>query len=81
MATTTFTREAPRELAHRENDGIEVTLFWHPVTDQVTVCLRDHRCRSYFEIKPDPRYALEAFHHPYSYPNSKRSRPEPTRST
>jgi hypothetical protein len=56
-----------RELAHRSNDGIDVTLFWHPGTEDVTVCVCDQRRGAYFEIAPDPTDALDAFYHPYSY--------------
>jgi hypothetical protein len=56
-----------RELAHRSNDGIEVTLFWQPGTDVLTVCVCDERRGAYFEIEPEAKDALDAFYHPYSY--------------
>ena len=56
-----------RELAHRSNDGIDVTLFWHPDTDELTVCVSDQRQGAYFEIEPEANNALDAFYHPYSY--------------
>jgi hypothetical protein len=56
-----------RELAHRSNDGIDVTLFWHPDTDELTVCVCDQRRGAYFEIEPEANDALDAFYHPYSY--------------
>ena len=56
-----------RELAHRSNDGIDVTLFWHPHTDELTVCVSDQRRGAYFEIGIEPHNALDAFYHPYSY--------------
>jgi hypothetical protein len=56
-----------RELAHRSNDGIDVTLFWHPATDGLTVCVCDQRRGAYFEIEPEAIEALDAFYHPYSY--------------
>jgi hypothetical protein len=56
-----------RELTHRSNDGIDVTLFWHPDTDELTVCVCDQRRGAYFEIEPEAGNALEAFYHPYSY--------------
>ena len=36
--TTTF-----RELAHRRNDGIDVTMFWDSATDRVTVSVAGGR--------------------------------------
>jgi hypothetical protein len=61
------TESRRRELAFRANDGIEVTLLWQPGTDDVTVCVCDQRAGAYFEIRPAPRCALDAFYHPYSY--------------
>ena len=59
-----------RELAHRTADGIDVSLFWHPPTDELTVCVFDHQHGSYFEITPEGRDALDAYYHPYSYATS-----------
>jgi hypothetical protein len=42
-----------RELTHRSNDGIDVTLFWHSDTDELTVCVCDQRRGAYFEIEPE----------------------------
>jgi hypothetical protein len=67
MNTTTQTIRSMRELAHRSNDGLDVTLFWFPDTDELTVCVCDQRRGAYFEIEPDPNVALDAFYHPYSY--------------
>jgi hypothetical protein len=56
-----------RELAHRSTDGIDVTLFWHSDTDELTVCVCDQRRGAYFELEPEANVALDAFYHPYSY--------------
>jgi hypothetical protein len=56
-----------QELAHRSNDGIDVTLFWHRHTGELTVCVCDRRRGAYFEIEPEANDALDAFYHPYSY--------------
>jgi hypothetical protein len=56
-----------RELAHRVNDGIEVTLLWHPATDELRVCVCDERRGAYFEVIAEPRRALDVFYHPYAY--------------
>jgi hypothetical protein len=56
-----------RELAHRSNDGIDVTLFWHSDTDELTVCVCDQRRGAYFEFAPEANDALDAFYHPYAY--------------
>jgi hypothetical protein len=61
------THQPERELAHRTSDGIEVVLFWHEVTDDLTVCVSDQRTGAYFEIAADPARALDVFEHPYAY--------------
>ena len=67
MNFTAPTIHSMRELAHRSNDGIDVTLFWYPDTDELTVCVCDQRRGEYFEIGPEVNDALDAFYHPYSY--------------
>jgi hypothetical protein len=54
-----------QELACCASDGLEVTLFWHVVTDRLTVC--GQRRGTYFEIRPEPHQALDVFYHPYAY--------------
>jgi hypothetical protein len=56
-----------RELAHRSNDGLDVTLFWHPATGELTICVSDQRRGAYFEFEPEASDALDSFYHPYSY--------------
>jgi hypothetical protein len=56
-----------KELAYRINDGLEVTLLWQPVSDDVIVCVCDQKHGAYFEIRPPQACALDAFYHPYSY--------------
>jgi hypothetical protein len=70
MPVIAFTQSPSRELAHRTNDGLEVTLFWQPATDELTVCVCDKRLGAYFEVRPEPRRALDVFYHPYSYVSS-----------
>jgi hypothetical protein len=67
MAPTPSKIRSLRELATRANDGIEVTLFWYPDTDELRVCVCDERRGEYFEIRPEATRALDAFYHPYSY--------------
>jgi hypothetical protein len=69
MTAVTGTR-APRELAYRAGDGLEVTLFWSPATDELTVDVCDHRRGAYFVIRPESHLALDVFYHPYSYVSS-----------
>jgi hypothetical protein len=62
-----------RELARRENDGIEVTLHWSPNDDRLTVTVSDAKSGERFALDAAPSEALEIFEHPYAY-----ARPTPT---
>ena len=63
-----------RELAHRENDGIDVTLFWNEGTSRVTIQVLDSRSGEALEFEVDGRAALDAFNHPYTYAATQRVR-------
>jgi hypothetical protein len=65
--TVTTIAQPPQELAYRTGDGIEVTLYWRPQDDELSVCVSDHRRGAYFVIRPEPHLALDVFYHPYSY--------------
>ena len=56
-----------RELSHRSNGGIDVTLYWHPTLDELTVCISDERYGVYFEIRAQRDLALDVYNHPYAY--------------
>jgi hypothetical protein len=56
-----------RELAHRSNNGVDVTLSWHAETDELLVCVYDERRDAYFEISPERDLALDVYYHPYAY--------------
>jgi hypothetical protein len=56
-----------RELAHRAADGLEVMLFWHEVTNELTVSVSDERTGAYFELAAEPAEALAVFYHPYAH--------------
>ena len=56
-----------RELSHRSNGGIDVTLYWHPTLDELTVCVCDQRHGAYFEIRAPRDLALDVYNHPYAY--------------
>ena len=57
---------AMRELARRSSHGLEVTLLWDAVNDDLLVVC-DSDDGTSFEGRPDPCDALRAFHHPYTY--------------
>lgn len=62
------TLSEPRELAHREADGVEVALLWYPDNDVVSVMVSDARTGDLFElVLGDDERALDVFHHPYAH--------------
>jgi hypothetical protein len=56
-----------RELAHRMNNGISVSLFWEAVGDTLVLEVYDEARDEYFELGVPRNRALDAFHHPYAY--------------
>ncbi len=67
MAGTDATHQPYRELAHRTNDGVEVVLFWHQISNELTVSVSDQRSGAYLELAAEPDHALDVFNHPYAY--------------
>jgi hypothetical protein len=61
------TYSSSRELAYRETDGLEVTLFWNEGNGRLAVAVLDTRTRKYFEVEAARDKALDVFYHPYSY--------------
>lgn len=55
------------ELANRTGDGIDVTLWWAPADDSVSVEVLHFDTASSFELQVDRARALEAFYHPFAY--------------
>ena len=62
------------DLANRRNDGIDVTLWWSPSADEVSVEVLHLASDSVFELAVDRSRALDAFYHPFAY--AARSTPE-----
>jgi len=56
-----------KELAYREQDGLEIVLLWDPRSDDVCIDVLDQRDDSFLRIPVAGRFALDAFHHPYAY--------------
>jgi hypothetical protein len=67
MAVNDEKQHQVRELAHRATDGLEVILFWHAVTNELTVSVSDERTGAYFELAAEPDEALAVFYHPYAH--------------
>jgi hypothetical protein len=66
----------PRELAHRANDGVLVTLLWHGET-RVTLLVDDTKTGESFELAVEPDCALQAFYHPFALLHLTRATPLP----
>jgi hypothetical protein len=62
------------DLAKRRSDGIDVTLWWSPADDTVTVEVLHLASDSTFELVVDRNRALDAYYHPFAY--AARSTPE-----
>ena len=56
-----------RELDHRRNDGIDVSLLWNEIDDRVTVAVFDAKTGDAFQIDVEGHEARDAFHHPYAH--------------
>jgi len=55
------------ELANRTGDGIDVTLWWVPADDSVSVEVLHFETASSFELQVERARALDAFYHPFAY--------------
>jgi hypothetical protein len=58
---------AAKELAYRNQNGLEVTLLWDPRSNEVSVEVIDQLDASGFSLPIAGHLALDAFHHPYAY--------------
>ena len=56
-----------RELAHRENDGIEIALLWRRDDDSVEIDVRDAKSERHLAFAVPRDCALDAFYHPFLY--------------
>ena len=58
---------AQRELDHRANDGIDVTLLWNNETNVVSIRVVDERNDHSLEYEITPAETVGAFNHPYVF--------------
>jgi len=63
--------DSVRELAFRENDGLEVTLLWDEHTDRLTISVLDAKNGDFFALEAARDTALDVFYHPFSYAASR----------
>jgi hypothetical protein len=56
-----------KELANRENEGLEISLLWNKSADRLKVAVADARLDEQFEFHVANTNALAAFYHPFAY--------------
>ena len=61
---------AVKELAYRNQNGLEVTLLWDSRSNEVSVEAVDQLDDSGFRLPIPGHLALDAFNHPYAYAQS-----------
>jgi hypothetical protein len=67
---TPMSHPAHRELAYRNQNGLEVRLLWDSRSNEVSVEVIDQLDDSGFRLPIAGHLALDAFHHPYAYAQS-----------
>lgn len=55
------------ELAHRTNDGVDVSLYWERGAEDLLVFVEDQRTGDRFSLPASRERALDVFYHPYAY--------------
>jgi hypothetical protein len=64
---------ARRELAQRVSNGVNVSLYWRQVGNELTLEVYDERLDERFELHVARDRALDAFNHPFAYLAKSRS--------
>jgi hypothetical protein len=57
----------PRELDHREDGGVSVTLLWYEDSNRVAVHVVDIQTGEELDLEVAGPDAMDAFQHPYAY--------------
>jgi hypothetical protein len=55
------------ELAHRSNNGVDVSLLWSRSTGDLVVAVDDIRTGESFTVNAPRQSALDVFNHPFAY--------------
>ena len=55
------------ELAHRNSNGVDVSLLWSRRTGRLVVNVTDVRTDDSFTLDAPRHRALDVFNHPYAY--------------
>jgi hypothetical protein len=57
-----------RELAHRSNDGVDITLLWEQESDSLSVAVHDERsATSLVLVVENGTEGLDVFRHPFPH--------------
>jgi hypothetical protein len=62
------------ELDYREGDGIEVSLLWSRLDDELSVLVVDTKSDEQFELRVQGHEAMDVFRHPFAYADARASR-------
>ena len=67
MRTAASTDLSRRELAERVTGNLEVTLYWSPRDDRITVEVYQPSTEETIAFRVAPDRALDAFYHPFAH--------------
>jgi hypothetical protein len=67
MKSTNPIANARRELAHRRNGGMDVTLYWSPGGNSISIEVRQPATEETLTVTIAPEQALDAFYHPFAH--------------
>ncbi len=56
-----------RELAHRVNGGLDITLYWSAMDNSTSIEVRQHHSGQVVAFAVAPESALDAFYHPFAH--------------
>jgi hypothetical protein len=67
MNIATLTNRKRRELARRVNGGLEITLYWNPADNGISIDVHEAATDETISFAVPGDRALEAFNHPFAY--------------
>jgi hypothetical protein len=67
MNIATLTNGTRRELAQRVNGGLEITLYWHPNDNGISIEIYEATTDETISFPVPANRALEAFNHPFAH--------------
>jgi len=67
MNNATLANLTRRELAQRVNDGLEITLYWHPFDNGTSIDVYATATEETISFPVPAERALDAFYHPFAH--------------